>query len=556
MGGSSSCCPDNRRAGRLRRWVSGLTATALLAALPALGVTASTAVADDTGTTDSAASEASEASEALARAAASGDEVEVVGERAEYATTYANPDGYSFSLEQSAVPVRVSMPDGSWAAPDATLERRADGSIGPKASVADISLSAGGAGDGLVTLAEDGRSLSLGWPGTLPAPTLDGDSATYADVLPGVDLRMTATVEGVRQVLVVKSAEAAAHPDLERIEFSFRADGLTLGNRTGGGLAAVDEDGNTVFRSPAARMWDSAGDTATDAGPTTMSLAAADGDPVVDGTGETSADPADGPGDGDASAVLPVKLTDASIAVEPDAELLGGADTVYPLYIDPDVTLEESERTVLSSDGDTFYNFSGGDDGEGVGYCGTYTTGGYARVAYTAGTYVNYFRGRVDEVAVWQRQLTDDEIATEGRLLAADGTTDVELVAAWDPAGASGTGLADSVSGYGRALALSGGAALDGEAIVLDGTDDAVTTAGPVVDDTGSFTATTAVELDGAAMAAKPDGYVAQVVGQRGGDGASWGLWFEKTGTELDPENETELPVGTWYFGRLNADGS
>ena len=37
----------------------------------------------------------------------------------------------------------------------------------------------------------------------------------------------------------------------------------------------------------------------------------------------------------------------------------------------------ESERTLLSSDGDTFYNFSGGDDGEGVGYCDTYVTGGY-----------------------------------------------------------------------------------------------------------------------------------------------------------------------------------
>lgn len=104
----------------------------------------------------------------------------------------------------------------------------------------------------------------------------------------------------------------------------------------------------------------------------------ADGDPVQDGDGESSPDPAKGPGDGDASTVLPVQLTEDSVAVEPDADLLGGQDTVYPLYIDPDVALEESERTVLSSDGDTFYNFSGGDDGEGVGYCGTYVTGGYA----------------------------------------------------------------------------------------------------------------------------------------------------------------------------------
>ncbi|MFF4831565.1 hypothetical protein [Streptomyces sp. NPDC001315] len=346
--------------------------TALLAVLPALGVATPEARADEAKPTTS------EASAALEQAAASGDEVEVAGERGEYSTTYANPDGYSFTLEQSAVPVRVAKPDGSWATPDATLERRADGSVGPKATVADISLSAGGDGDGLVRLAEEGRSLSLGWPGALPVPTLVGASATYADVLPGVDLRMTATVEGVRQVFIVKSAEAATNPQLKKIEFSLKTRGLTVGSRTGGGLAAIDENGNTVFRSPAAQMWDSAGD-ADATGTSTLSPAStSDSDPVQDGDGESSADPADGPGDGDASAVLPVKLTQDSVVVEPDAGLLGGSDTVYPLYIDPDVALEESERTVLSSDGDTFYNFSGGDDGEGVGLCGTYVTGGYA----------------------------------------------------------------------------------------------------------------------------------------------------------------------------------
>ncbi|MGW3649313.1 LamG-like jellyroll fold domain-containing protein [Streptomyces sp. NPDC000878] len=1109
--------------------VSGLTVTALLAALPALGVTTSVARADDAEPTTSEASTASE------QAAASGEAVEVVGAREEYATTHANPDGYTFTLTQSAVPVRVAQPDGSWAEPDATLERRTDGSIGPKASVADISLSAGGDGGSLVKLAEDGRSLSLGWPGSLPEPTLDGASATYAEVLPGVDLRMTATVEGIRQVLVVKSAEAAANPELERIEFSLKTQGLTVSTRTGGGLAAVDENGNTVFRSPAARMWDSAGD-AGGSGAATMSLAAADDEPVVDGHGETSADPADGPGSGDASAVLPVELTDDAVAVVPDAGLLSGESTVYPLYIDPDVALSESERTVLSSDGDTFYNFSGGDDGEGVGFCDTYVAGGYAyycgsgykqrmyfefgpaglagkrvldatfrvterwsmscetstvdlvrtggissatrwpgptsnwdllgdrtvsagrgamcdpdqpdapipfnddpdqsyenltntvkvfaaggfdrltlmlkahnendpngwkrfdddavlvvkyvglpavptfpgivqknsvicstkstdpvviadpqpmltarpqtaaggatyahlqahfyvqreqndgtwkletepvrpdgsvdnneqvkaitpigltpkktyrmavstrslynndnsylessstvttkgwcyfkidsdgpmapvitfggpyaectacepvggpgikgkftfsrnpeddtvnsgyryklstdeessqwfsgdtvtvwitpsragtvtlevqardsagegdtavvdfkvaegqpavgrwhfdestgtsaadtategvrhgmtlhgagsgrsalarrgdgdlslwlngdpgdatrqsgyadtsdavvdarysftvsawvnlsdassyrtilsqtgsdnsgfslyyssgvqrwvflrswyengvrqseganasatgvplntwvhvagsydaenrairlyvngrpqggsvalpstsdatvaggafqvgRVAFSSsGTYQNYMSGRVDEMAVWQRLLTNDDVATEARLLDGSNNAYVELVADWNPNGKTvGTGpLADTVTGYKRSLVLGNGAALDGEAIVLDGTNDTATTAGPVVDDSGSFTVTTAVELDSEAMAAKSDGHVAQVVGQRGADGSSWGLWFEKTGNEFDPETEKEVPVGKWYFGRLNGE--
>ncbi|TQJ92998.1 serine/threonine protein kinase [Streptomyces sp. SLBN-31] len=314
----------------------------------------------------------------------------MVGQRTAYSTTYANPDGLTFKLVQSAVPVRAKLADGSWVAPDATLERRSDGSIRPKAAVLGISLSGGGDGADLVTLTEPGKSLSLGWPGKLPAPTLDGASALYANVLPGVDLRMTATVEGVRQVLVVKSAEAAANPELKKLDFAMRADGLTVRDG-GGGLSAVDADGNTVFRAPPAQMWDSAGDAspATTASSTTASKASfslasaattspsAQGAPTEKGSGEAEADPAAGPSDGDASVMLPVSTDTDSVTVEPDVKLLTGPDTVYPLYIDPDVSLGESERTLLSSDGDAFYNFSGGDDGKGVGYCGTYVTGGY-----------------------------------------------------------------------------------------------------------------------------------------------------------------------------------
>lgn len=92
MGGDSLRCPQHGTVGRARRLVSGLTVTALLAALPALGVTTSVARADDTEPPTS------EASAALEQAAASGEEVEVVGAREEYATTHANPDGYSFTL--------------------------------------------------------------------------------------------------------------------------------------------------------------------------------------------------------------------------------------------------------------------------------------------------------------------------------------------------------------------------------------------------------------------------------------------------------------------------
>ncbi|MEU9979608.1 hypothetical protein [Streptomyces sp. NPDC051014] len=355
--------------------------------MPTLAVPAA-AYADDPTANGQVTSEARADAE---KAAQTGEQVEVVGERTPYTTTFANPDGVTFTLKDSAVPVRARQVDGSWTEPDAALERRSDGTVGPKASVAKISFSGGGSGSDLVKLSLNGRSLTVGWPGTLPKPTLDGDSAVYGDVLPGVDLRMTATTEGYREVLVVASASAAANPELKKLSFPVRTDRLSLKDGGDGGLSAVDDDGNTVFRAPAAQQWDSAGDaTRTAATASAASTHAASrtayattaqdtsAGQTTSGDGEATPDPAEGPSDGDSSTRLPVTAAQSTITVTPDASMLTDGSAVFPQYIDPDVGMTASERTLLSSDGDTFYNFSGGDSGKGVGYCGTYVTGGYA----------------------------------------------------------------------------------------------------------------------------------------------------------------------------------
>jgi hypothetical protein len=51
-------------------------------------------------------------------------------------------------------------------------------------------------------------------------------------------------------------------------------------------------------------------------------------------------------------------------------------------------------------------------------------------------------------------------------------------------------------------------------------------------------------------LAAKPDGYTAQIVGQRSADGSAWGLWYELVA------HDGTAPLGLWHFGRLNADGT
>ncbi|MFC3577722.1 LamG domain-containing protein [Streptomyces yaanensis] len=306
---------------------------------------------------------------ASAQAQASGEPVEVTADRTEYSTTRANPDG-SFTLTQSTTPQRVKQQDGDWGQVDPVLERRPDGRIAPKGAVVDLSFAGGGSGADMIRLAKDGRSVTLGWADALPEPTLSGATATYAGVFDGVDLQLTATAEGYREVLVVKTPEAAQNPALEQVKLTASGHGLSVVPGAGGGLRAIDEDGNAVFRGPAGQMWDSAGDG--ESGTQTQLMRA---NAAKAAEGQSQDDPSQ-PGEGDATAVLPVKVDVGTVAVHPDLDLLRGKDTVYPVFIDPSVGLGASERTKISSDGDKFWMFDGD---KGVGKCGTadgYTCGG------------------------------------------------------------------------------------------------------------------------------------------------------------------------------------
>ncbi|MGW5003474.1 LamG-like jellyroll fold domain-containing protein [Streptomyces hydrogenans] len=351
---------------------------------------------ESSGASDPA--ELTEAQRALADAQESGERVEVAGDRSERTTVYANPDGYSFTLEESSVPVRVSNPGGGWLAPDATLERRADGTIAPKATAVEMEFSGGGASDPLVKIEERGRSLALGWPTSLPEPELAGSSAIYREVMEGVDLQVVASTEGFRQLLVVKTPEAAADPELQEIDYSLKTEGLKLVKGKAGNLAAVDADGNRVFRAPPAQMWDSAGSSDTapptssgaDEAPTsrTAALLGAGTEPSTPSEPAASGEPSSG----DTVTTMDVKVGSDSLTVVPDADMLKGtAADDFPLYIDPPVTWDESERTLLRSDGYESYAWGNGDDdlGRGVGKCGTWN-GYYCGPGYTQRLYFEF----------------------------------------------------------------------------------------------------------------------------------------------------------------------
>jgi hypothetical protein len=167
---------------------------------------------------------------AVAGARATGHQVEVEAFRSETGEVFANPDG-TFTAVEHVRQVRTRM-EGRWVGINATLQGQPDGRVAPVSSSVQISLSGGGSGP-LARLSLGGRVLSLAWPGNVPAPELDGDTAVYPDVFPGVDLRARADGEGFSHILVVKTRQAAANPALHALRLGL--DGSTLTVRAAGG---------------------------------------------------------------------------------------------------------------------------------------------------------------------------------------------------------------------------------------------------------------------------------------------------------------------------------
>jgi hypothetical protein len=192
---------------------------------------------------------------AMARARASGQPVEVLDLRSETKQVFANPEG-TFTARFSLEPVRVRLPDGSWTPVDTTLRVEPDGSVTPGALPVEMAFS-GGAKGPLARITRGGKSLAVSWPTALPKPALAGDTATYGDVLPGVDLRIHADVSGFAEQLVVKNSAAAANPALDTLRLTLDSPGLAVRATPVGGLAAVDAAGGTVFQAPAPSISDS-----------------------------------------------------------------------------------------------------------------------------------------------------------------------------------------------------------------------------------------------------------------------------------------------------------
>ncbi|MFC9689155.1 RICIN domain-containing protein [Kribbella sp. NPDC056951] len=232
-----------------------------------------------------------------AQAKHTGKSVELTGSTTETRQVFVNPDG-NHTLIENARPVRVRTAKG-WTPVDHTLRFGAGGSVRPAAAGTGLVLSGGGPGSGLVSIGKSGARLRMSWPAPLPKPVLHGDTATYQDVFPGVDLQLRSEPAGFAQVLVVKNRTAALNPALRKLRFPVQGDGLTVSTKPDGTTVATDGKGRVVFASGQATMWEAGAETTR------------------------------------RHARLPVELGSGVLTVVPDQRLLTGADTKFPLSIDP-----------------------------------------------------------------------------------------------------------------------------------------------------------------------------------------------------------------------------
>lgn len=211
------------------------------------------------------------------------------------------PNG-SFTYEVSSVPERVRK-NGGWAPVDTSLVKDG-GWLVPAVSAAPVRFAAGGSAVLDQVQSPGGGWVTESWPyGALPTPTVHGNTATYPEVLPGVDVTLTATETGMSSVYVVKSATAAFGSVLKNLHVGVA--GAKVARNQNGEFTASLGDGQPV-RSGAPLWWDSShgGNVTAPGGDDPMR-------PVVSSLAAT------GP-------VMDVGAT------------LGTAAVTYPVFVDPD----------------------------------------------------------------------------------------------------------------------------------------------------------------------------------------------------------------------------
>ena len=180
------------------------------------------------------------------------ESVAINSEQTAYTRSVVNADG-TITYSSSATPRWVDQ-HGSWVGVDADLVQNKNGSLSPKAAESGLVFSGGG-DTALVTASSSQGSTAVSWPTALPTPSVDGATATYTNVLPGVDLVVTAEITGgFEESLIVEGAAAAKDPGLSKLVLGMSTSkGLTTSADKSGNVTVENAKGKAVFATPAPR---------------------------------------------------------------------------------------------------------------------------------------------------------------------------------------------------------------------------------------------------------------------------------------------------------------
>ncbi|WP_245194845.1 ricin-type beta-trefoil lectin domain protein [Kitasatospora phosalacinea] len=318
---------------------------------------------------------------ALQRAAETGKPVRIDAMTDETTEVFADTDGRTVYSETHAQDVRTKR-NGTWQKLDPTLRSNPDGTVTPALTGSDLVLSGGGSGPLAKITTADGTSMAITAPFPLPAPTLDGATATYASVLPDVDLRVTARPDGGwRDVLVVRTAAAAADPRLKSLRFPLSTSGLKVDADAAGNVSYRDAEGRVRFHAPTPFQWDSTTAPAPaplvkTAGAQAKSLFAAPA--ATDAQAAADASTAERPGAGAAVSAIGVSAGDAELVLTPDPATFGKG--TGPWYLDPETSVD-GKRQVNAQVQENHPDTANVNtlSALGVGYCGYSDCTGYGR---------------------------------------------------------------------------------------------------------------------------------------------------------------------------------
>ncbi|MEV7217487.1 ricin-type beta-trefoil lectin domain protein [Kitasatospora cineracea] len=318
---------------------------------------------------------------ALQRAEETGKPVRIDAMTNETTEVFAGTDGRTLYSEANAQDVRTKR-GGTWQDLDPTLHGNPDGTVAPALTGTDLVLSGGGSGPLAKITAADGTSMSITAPFPLPKPTLDGATATYASVLPDVDLQVTARPDGGwRDVIVVRTAQAAADPRLKSLRFPLSTSGLKVDADAAGNVSFKDAAGKVRFHAPTPFQWDSTAAPAPapllkSGGAQAKSLFAAPGSTGAQTEAGTST--AERPGTDAAVSAIGIAARDTELVLTPDPATFGKG--TGPWYLDPETSIDK-QSTVNAQVQENHPDTANVNtlSALGVGYCGYSDCTGYGR---------------------------------------------------------------------------------------------------------------------------------------------------------------------------------